>query len=379
MNRKFLCAILLTAGLQGVAQKRPNVIYILTDQWRSSAVGYAGNVQVHTPNIDSFAKNAVIFKNCVSVCAKCTPYRAALMTGRYPTTTGMFMNDLYLPDKELCMAEIFRKAGYHTAYYGKWHLDGHGRLNNVAPERRQGFSYWKAAECSHEYNKMPYYDNDDPTIKYWSGYSPFAMESDVEKYLEQHAKDGNPFLLFVSFATPHFSKDRAPGKFLEMYPPSGLELPVNVPAGKFPNIRTELQNYYAHCSATDQAIGDLIGKIKSLGLFGNSIIVFTADHGEMMGSHGVRPREKQLAWDEAVKVPFLIRFPGIGPHSGQSTLTPLNTTDILPTLLSLSRIAIPASIQGKDISAVVRHPERDVDRAVLFMCVYPVAQTHFSE
>jgi arylsulfatase A-like enzyme len=379
LNRKFITVAFVLGSLVSTAQKKPNIIYILTDQWRTSAFGYAGNTQVKTPNIDQFSKEAVIFKNCVSVLPKCTPYRAALMTGRYPTTTGMFMNDLYLPDDELCMAEIYKKAGYATAYYGKWHLDGHGRVNNVAPERRQGFDYWKALECSHEYNKMLYYENEDPQVKIWNKYSPFAIEEDAERYLEQAAGKENPFLLFLSLESPHFSKHQAPEQYLAMYPKAELQLPVNVIEGKFPDIKQELQYYYAHCTATDKAIGDLINKIKALGLYDNSIIIFTADHGEMMGSHGVRPKEKQLAWDEAVKVPFLIRYPGIGDNAGKESLTPFSTPDILPTMLSLSAIPKPRSIEGESIAAVVKNPQKAKDRAALFMSVYPVGNTVFSE
>jgi arylsulfatase A-like enzyme len=367
------CSLVLTA------QKRPNIIYILTDQWRSSAFGYAGNKQVQTPNMDAFSRESVSFTNCVSVLAKCTPHRAALLTGRYPTTTGMFMNDLYLPSSELCMAEIFKSAGYATAYYGKWHLDGHGRFNNVAPARRQGFDYWKASECSHSYNHMLYYENDDPQVKYWPEYSPFAIERDAEHYLEDMVGKDKPFLLFLAIATPHFAKDQAPESYRAMYPEDQLQLRPNVDDRKFPNLRTELQYYYAHCTATDKALGDLFKKIKSLGLFDNTIIVFSSDHGEMMGSHGVRPHEKQLAWDEAVKVPFLIRYPGIGNNAGKSTLVPFNTTDILPTLLSMTGIKIPATIQGESIEKFVKHPDKSSKRATLYMSVYAVAPTKFAE
>ena len=379
IKRTFPGIALLITTLQLPAQKKPNVIYILTDQWRSTAFGFAGNQQVKTPNIDSFAKQAVVFKNCVSVCPICTPYRAALMTGRYPTSTGMFMNDLYLPEKEECMAEIFKKAGYSTAYYGKWHLDGHGRFNNVEPDRRQGFDYWKASECSHDYNRMLFYENDDPNVKYWNHYSPFAIEEDAEKYLESVSRNKNPFLVFLSFATPHFSTDQAPAIYQEMYRAEKLGLPKNVTIDNFPNLRKELQHYYAHCTATDEAIGRLMKKIKALGLFDSSIIIFTSDHGEMMGSHGVRPREKQVAWDEAVKVPFLIRFPGIGLNEGKQTSTPVTTPDILPTMLALAHIRIPSSIEGNNISAAVKNPTKETMRAVLFMSVYPTAQTQFSE
>jgi len=379
MKNKIYAVLLITLICSQSRAQKPNVIYILTDQWRSTAVGYNGNSIVKTPNLDQFSEEAVIFKNAVSVCPVCTPYRAALLTGRFPTTTGMFINDLYLPEKELCMAEIFKSAGYKTAYYGKWHLDGHGRYNNVQPYRRQGFDHWKALECSHQYNNMPYYENEDFELKHWPEYSPFAIVEDAGNYLEELVKDDNPFLLFVSLATPHFPHHAAPGKYKEMYPQKDLKLRENVIEEKYPKIREELQGYYAHCTATDKAIGDLLDKIKELGIFDNSVIIFTSDHGEMMGSHGIRPKEKQLAWDEAIKVPFLIRYPDMAGNEGKEVFTPINTPDILPTMLSLAGIRIPNGIEGEDLSSTVRNPEKHKDRAVLFMSVRAFAITSFAE
>ena len=156
-----------------------------------------------------------------------------------------------------------------------------------------------------------------------------------------------------------------------MYPQSELVFRKNVADDKMPGLRQQMQYYYAHCTATDEAVGNLLDKIKDLGLFDNSIIIFTSDHGEMMGSHGVVAREKQVAWDEAANVPFLIRYPGIGENAGKENFTPLTTPDILPTMLGLSDIDIPKCIEGEDISSVVRNPEKQKDRAVLFMSIYP--------
>jgi arylsulfatase A-like enzyme len=376
--KKVLLLLFVFLNFPNRAQ-RPNVIYVLTDQWRSDAFGYAGNKVVKTPNIDSFSSEAIIFRNAVSVCPVCTPYRASLMTGKYPTSTGMFLNDLYLPEKELCMAEIYKSAGYQTAYYGKWHLDGHGRINNVQPYRRQGFDYWKALECSHDYNNMPYYENNDPEIKYWKKYSPFAIAEDAGDYLEELSKNNDPFLLFISFESPHFPHLTAPEEYKMLYPPSELTFDKNVTEDKFPGIRKELQGYYAHCTATDKAFGLLIEKIKKYGLYDNSIIIFTSDHGEMMGSHGIRPTEKQMAWNESVRIPFLIRYPGIHANKGSDIFTPLNTPDILPTMLSLSGIKIPHCIEGEDLSPLIRNPGKQKDRAALFMSVSPFARTPFTE
>ena len=263
----------------------PNIVYILTDQWRGSALGYAGNPNVKTPFLDTFAKESVNFTNAISVTPVCTPHRAALLTGKFPTTTGMFVNDLYLPSEELTMAEIYKEAGYNTAYWGKWHLDGHGRSTYIPKERRQGFEYWKALECSHNYNKMPYYDNDDPELKHWKTYSPFAIVEDANSYLAARAKEDKPFLAVLSIATPHFPHNSAPQKYKDMYPPDSLILNPNVPKDIETRIRKELQGYYAHATATDAAIGQLLQQIETLQLTDNTIIVFSADHGEMMGAH----------------------------------------------------------------------------------------------
>ncbi|HSH19384.1 MAG TPA: sulfatase, partial [Draconibacterium sp.] len=327
----------------------------------------AGDPNVKTPNLDKFADEAVNFANAVSVLPVCTPHRASLLTGRYPTTTGMFLNDIYLPDKELCMAEIFKAKGYNTAYLGKWHLDGHGRTNNVESARRQGFDYWKALECSHDYNNMPYYENDNPEMKHWDGYSPYALAANANQYMTKHAKDDNPFLLFISIATPHFPHGSAPLEYKEMYPKEKLILQPNVPEEWEEKTREELQGYYGHCTATDKAIGSVLDKMKELNLMENTIVVFTSDHGEMMGSHGMRPFMKQLAWDESIKVPFLISYPSIAENKGAVVNAPINTPDILPSLLGLASIEIPEAVEGEDLSDLIKSPDPDIDRAALVM------------
>ena len=354
-----------------VVSKKPNIVFILTDQWRGEALGYAGDSNVKTPNLDAFAKEAVDFTNAVSVTPVCTPHRAALLTGKFPTTTGMFVNDIYLPSEELCMAEIFKEAGYNTAYWGKWHLDGHGRSTFIPKERRQGFEYWKGLECSHNYTKMPYYDNDDTEIKYWEEYSPFAITKDANQYLTDHANDEKPFLAFISIATPHYPHDSAPQKYKDMYIPETLKVNPNVPKELEERTRKELQGYYAHATATDIAIGNVLAKIKELNLSDNTIIVFTADHGEMMGAHGVKPFTKQLPWDESIRVPFLISYPSIDKNKGTTVNAPINTPDILPSLLGLVGIKIPEGIQGENLSNLMKNPDPDYDRAALVMGVAP--------
>jgi len=124
----------LAASLNAAEPTRPpNIVYLMADQWRASATGYAGDPNVKTPNLDRLATQSWNFRNAVLTLPVCTAHRASLQTGRFPTSTGMFLNDAHLPDEELCMAEIFDAAGYTTGFIGKWHIDGHGRTGYIPP------------------------------------------------------------------------------------------------------------------------------------------------------------------------------------------------------------------------------------------------------
>ena len=346
---------------------RPNIVFVLTDQWRAKAMGYEGDPNVKTPNLDRLSKSALNFHNTVSVCPVCTPYRASLLTGRYPTSTGMFLNDIHLPDEELCMAEIFKAAGYATAYIGKWHVDGHGRTAFIPPARRQGWDYWKGAECDHNYPHSHYYEGESDTKKFWEGYDAYAQTRDAQAYLKSHSATDKPFILLVAYGSPHFPHGTAPDDLQKLYPPASLKLAPNV-TGNETKIREEMQGYYAHCTALDHCVGDLLATLDETGLNKSTLFIFTSDHGEMMGSHGLRPGLKQVAWDEAARVPFLLRLPD--GTTARTLHTPLTTPDILPTLLGLTDVPKPASLEGEDLSALIRGgPERD--RAALYMQVSP--------
>jgi arylsulfatase A-like enzyme len=359
------------AGKKG--SDKPNIVFVLADQWRACATGYAGDPNVKTPNLDALASESINFENAVSVCPVCTPYRAALMTGRYPTSTGMFLNDLYLPDEELCMAEIFKKASYETGYIGKWHLDGHGRSSFIPQERRQGFDYWKVLECTHDYNCSQYYAGDDGTPHTWEGYDAFAQTTDARNYIRDHAKSKQPFLLMLSYGPPHFPHHTAPEKFKNMYNPDTITLRPNVPGNKWEKARIEAQGYYGHCTALDHCIGDLLKTLQDTHIADNTIFIFTSDHGEMLESQGQKHWEKQRPWDESIRIPFLIRYPAISGHKERVVKTPINTPDILPTLLSLTGIEIPDSVEGEDLSPLVLHKNTKPDRAALIMSVSPFA------
>jgi len=355
-----------------LSAKKPNIVYVFADQWRASAFGYTGNPNIKTPNIDRLANEGLNLTNTVAVTPLCTPYRASLMTGRYPTSTGMFLNDLYLPSGELCMPEILKNAGYSTAYIGKWHLDGHGRHSYIPPERRQGWDYWKGAECNHNNYRSHYYTEDSDEKLYWDGYDAFAQTNDAREYIIEQANEEQPFILMLSYGPPHPSSPPAPEKYRALYPVDEIELPPNVPKEYQDEARLSLHQYYAHGTALDKCVGDLMHTIEEAGIADNTIFVFTSDHGGMHWSHGLPFKWKQVAWDESAHVPFLLRFPAIHGHQGRVIETPLNTPDILPTILALSGVEVPESVEGDDLSALITKGTELQDRSVLYMSVAPI-------
>lgn len=363
-----------TKRLSSATSKSPNILYILVDEWRAQATGYAGDPNVKTPHLDSLATKSINFSNAISVLPVCTPHRAALLTGRYPQSTGMIFNDLYLPPGELTLAEIFKTAGYNTAFIGKWHLDGHGRLTYIPKERRQGFDYWKANECTHNYNRSKYFANDDTTSRFWDGYDVYAQTKDAEEYIRANSGNDKPFVMVLSYGAPHFPHETAPEHLKKWYREDSIVLRPNVPDSLVGRARTEAVGYYAHCTAIDSCIGALRKTILASGIEKNTIVIFTSDHGEMLGSQGVRPNAKQRLWDESIKVPFLVYYPALGKHSVKNIKFPINTPDILPTLLGLSGIKKPNTIEGDDLSQVMTGEKTLKDRAALFMNISPFSE-----
>lgn len=359
------------AGFTHAQEKKANIIYILVDQWRASAFGYAGDPNANTPNLDRLAQESINFKNAVSVMPVCTPYRAALITGKYPSTTGMFLNDLHLPLTENGLGNVLLDRGYTTAYIGKWHLDGHGRHAYIPPSRRRGFEYWKAAECDHDYDQSHYYTGNSDEKQFWDGYDTYAQTKDAQQYIAEQVGKEKPFALFISYGTPHFPYDAAPEELRQNYPLADIILPENVPASMVDAVRKEAQGYYAHGEALDNSIGELLASLDELGISDNTLIIFTSDHGEMLGGHGVRPRAKQVPLAEAARVPMLIRYPPLHGEIGRVVETPITTPDIFPTIFGMLDLPIPATYEGDDISSVVTENKEIQDRAALYMQLAP--------
>ncbi len=347
----------VTAGnldsLKNGIQNKPNVVFILADQWRAQELGYAGSENVLTPNLDALAEESLVFHNAVSVSPVCTPWRASFLTGQYPLTNGIFYNDKPLPTDAVTAGKIYKNEGYSTGYIGKWHLNGHARGEDsfaardlpVPKDRRQGFDYWKVREVTHNYNNSFYYDEEN--VKHtWEGYDVFPQTDSAISFIRNNAE--KPFFLMLSYGPPHDPYFSAPEEYKKLYNEDEIILRPNVPEELQDSARHVLAGYYAHCSAIDKAIGDLLSALDKAGLKDNTIIVFSSEHGDMLLSKGVL--KKQRPWDESIKVPLLIRYPEMYGKERKDFYDPINTPDLLPTLLGMSKIAKPQTLEGKDFS-----------------------------
>ena len=332
--------------------RRPNVLFLLADEWRVQSTGYKGDPNVRAPVLDRLESQSVNFQNAVSGTPVCCPYRASLLTGQYPLTHGVFINDVELKPKGVTMGEAFTSAGYRTGFIGKWHLHGspdgkYGRrLAYIPPEKRFGFDYWKACECTHEYNHSLYYEGNDPEPKYWPGYDAFAQADDAISFIERQTRAADPFCLVLSLGPPHFPYPTAPARYQEMFRGREINLRPNVPADKRQQAAEILRGYYAHMAALDDCFARLLAALDRAGATEDTIVVFTSDHGDMMLSQGLTT--KLYPWDESIRVPFLLRYPRKFGAKGRRLSAPFNAPDILPTLLSLCEIPIPDSVEGTD-------------------------------
>lgn len=358
--------------------KRPNLIYVFADQLRYQSLGYAGDKRARTPHIDRLRRESTDLCNAVSGHPVCAPYRASLLTGKYTTSTGMVINEIRLNPAHhpRSFGRLLGEAGYESAYIGKWHMyaaelgrhyDAKNSFIPPGPDRLGFDAYFAAYNFHHNYyGAAAYYHTDSPEKRYCDGYEPDVQTSMAVEQLERLSSSGKPFALFLSLGTPHdpWVPENVPGAYLERFNDTEFTLPPNyLPendpyadnwAKLNPRERAELSSwmrvYYAMTANLDDNMGRLMEAVKRLGLDENSIIVFTSDHGELFGAHG--RRAKNIFYDEAVRVPFLIKWKDRIRENGCCDVC-LNTVDIMPTALSLLDIPVPPGAEGSDLKDII--------------------------
>jgi len=360
--------------------RKPNIVIVMADQWRAQDLGYAGNRQVITPNLDKLAAESVNARYCVASVPVCAPSRASMLTGQHAHTHGVFYNDRPLRNEAVTLAEVCRQNGYQTGFIGKWHINGGlakdfapGRLAPIPANRRQGFEYWRALECTHDYNNSPYYNEVNQRFV-WQQYDAISQTDSAIGFVTR--KRDAPFLLVLAWGPPHDPYQTAPKEYRQKYASTAIGLRPNVPAKDTTEATRALRGYYAHINALDDCIGRLQTAMKEAKLDENTIFVFTSDHGDMLYSHD--QINKQKPWDESIRIPFLLKYPAGLSRKGRTMDVPMSLTDVMPTLLSMTGQAIPKSVEGQNYAALFRNPRAPrPDEAAMIACIVPFHQWNY--
>ena len=368
---------------RGVRRDPPNIIFIMTDDQRADALSAAGNTILKTPNIDRIASGGVRFADAFVTNALCAPSRASFLTGQYSHAHGVitnasgpeFFNQPGLRPDEVTFVTLLRRAGYHTALAGKWHL-------RSWPE---GFDQWVVFPGQGQYHDPEMIAN-GMRIKL-RGHADDVVGDQALTFLRQRPKD-KPFCLLYQFKSPHRSwmpaarfanafddieiplprtfEDRLTGRpealraaemaIADM--PDFRERGVSESLPRKERARLNLQhlvkNYYRVLLSVDENVGRVLDMLDREGIAENTIIVYTSDNGFFLGEHGLF--DKRLMYEPSIRVPMLLRYPArIKAGIVDTTHMALNV-DVAPTLLELAGVPVPSRMHGRSLFPVVTNP-----------------------
>lgn len=413
---KLLILLLLTiptllACTRNTTEKPPNIVYIFPDQYRNYSIGFwseNGNEKylqgapdpVSTPAIDKLAAQGIVFNRAVSNYPLCSPYRGMLLSGMYPDGNGLTTN--CRDDKEVelridieCITDVLSNQGYDVSYFGKchWvkteaHFDENGtfhgtteapggkfinRYDTYVPPgpHRHSIGYFYQTLKDDHHNPLVYSSdpvaNDGKMDGEQGRVHRFSSEVESEQVIEYLHNSRNqrdpekPFLLIWSLNPPHnpWTDASTYPEFKPLY--SGLTANQLLTHANADSVSgNHAANYFANVSAVDYFIGLVLKELDKLGLTENTIIVFSSDHGEMLGSHG--KQGKNVPETEALNIPFIIKWGNKLQHRVEDLI--LSVPDVMPTLLSMAGFAdkIPATVQGTDYSKVLMNLESDIEK-----------------
>jgi len=338
--------------------RKPNVIWYFGDQMRAQAVSHRADPNVNTPNIDRLAtEGGLTFTNAVAGNPWCTPFRGSLLTSRYPHVTCPKTPSPLDPELPT-IADAFNDAGYHTAYFGKWHVDGSNDgppTHIVPPERRGRFIQWLGYENNNSQYDCHVHGHDaggtEIPVTKLHGYETDALTDHLLDFVKGRGGGDQPFFAVCSVQPPH-GPYVAPAEFKARHNPADIRLRPNVPpvAAVRDKARRDLAGYYAMIENLDWNLGRLIETLDATGQLHETIILLFSDHGDCHGSHGAV--KKSSPWEESIRIPFVIGGgrPYHGRRGGYERHAPLNHVDIAPTTLGLCGIDVPDWMNGFDYS-----------------------------
>lgn len=365
--------------ISGYAQNSPNVLIIHTDEHNFRTLGcyralmsqdeaevWGKGVVVETPNIDYLATQGVICNRFYATTTISSPSRSSFMTGLYPQQTGVVTNDIPMNDTVVTFAEDFRRSGYHTGYFGKWHLDGTARPG-WQPLRKFGFEdnhymmnrghYKRIVEKSKGKFEITYNGEGLTSENFMTDF----LTDKAINYIREHQKD--KFCCVIAYPDPHSPNTVRP-PYDTMYAHFNFQLPrtafknqEGLPSWSFGNDQMEnMARYFGMVKCIDDNVGRLLKELEERELLDHTIIVFTSDHGDLCGEHG--RTNKSVPLEASARVPFIIYYPK-ELQRGRVIDEVLSVVDFAPTILSLSGVKTTAFRAGRDFTFLLKGQELD--------------------
>jgi arylsulfatase A-like enzyme len=398
----FFAVTIVFSSVAVCEVSKPNIVFFFIDDLGWADLGCYGSRYHQTPNIDALARSGMRFTDGYAACPVCSPTRAALMTGKFPARLGITdwigatqkrnalltpVNVSALPQAELTFAEVLREAGYATAYFGKWHL---GAKDGDHPST-QGFDYHRGvnragAPGSYHYpfrrnrntgNKPASHDVPDFTDARQGSYLTDLLAGEAVKFVEK-SKD-KPFLLLLahySVHTPIQARQQDIAQYSARRDKLGLPVKVGMRPEKYGQTRITQNNpaFAGMVASVDRSVGRVLGKVRELGLEGDTLVIFTSDNGGLSTLPGKRsaptsclPLRAGKGWlyEGGVRVPTIISWPGV-TKPGSVSSVPVVTTDFYPTLLSAAGLPLrPAQhLDGVDLTPLMKGG--DLERKALY-------------
>jgi arylsulfatase A-like enzyme len=361
----------ITASESGAAP-RPNIVIMLTDDQRWDALGVVQQemgtggrmpwMVSATPNMDSLARDGFRFRNAFVVSALCSPSRAAFLTGRYNHLNGVANNHTPLPPDSVTYATALRAAGYRTGYFGKWHMG--------TQEQRPGFTEFASYVGQGRYLDAAFLVNG--VKRSTTGWVDDVTTGFAVDFIQRHAT--RPFVAVIGFKSAHDPR-LPPPRLATRFPTARLTDPVNA-ASYAPYDRTpapyrptdnDVRNYSRTIVGVDQNVGRILSLLRTLGLAQDTIVVFASDNGYLFGEHGLG--DKRAAYEDAIRIPLLIRYPRLGRRNITIDAMVLNI-DLTPTLLQLAGVPVPRAVQGSSMTPLLRGQVTSIRQAFLYEYFY---------
>lgn len=376
-------------GPQGAPEarsgKRPNLLFVFSDQQSWDMLGCYGNPAAITPHLDRFAGEGLRFTHTFVNAPVCTPCRGMIVSGKHPLHNGAFENDFPIcPAAGPHFGDVLENAGYRTGWVGKWHLLGGDRVRPVPDgPLRGGFDTFLSDNCTTEFRAgHAYWWDENGQKRIFDKWQPEGQTDQAIEFMkEASADEDQPFALFLSWHPPHdhgLMAPQPPRYYDYRHVPdehkaahAGREVALRPGVDRDDPLRQEsTRDHYAMCTGVDACFGRLMEALKDMDLDENTLVVFTSDHGDMLGKFPTSPPKRPIH-DISSRVPMLMRQPGVLP-AGEDREVLFGTLDWMPTLLGMLDIDVPEGLHGVDLSETVAEGgEGPVDSIPMFMIGWP--------